>query len=137
MPQHDTSSAAARVAERFVFVYGSLRQGGSNDITRLVPAPRWVGRAVIAGTLFDLGPYPGAVLGGAGRVVGEVYAISAALERRLDEIEEVHQHDEYLRREIQVEVEGRALPCLVYEINSRVPRREGVHLLPAGDWLAR
>lgn len=70
-----------------VFVYGTLRRGDDNDITRLLPAPRLVGHAHVAGTLHHLGAYPGIVLGGPGRVLGEVYAITPALEATLDEIE--------------------------------------------------
>ena len=55
-----------------VFVYGTLRRGDDNDITRLLPAPRLVGHAHVAGTLHHLGAYPGIVLGGPGRVLGEV-----------------------------------------------------------------
>ena len=36
---------------RCVFVYGTLRQGCSNDITRLQPAARFVGLAQVAGIL--------------------------------------------------------------------------------------
>ena len=49
-------------ATRYVFVYGTLRRGGSNDITRLVPSPRWVGTAQVAGQMYNLGAYPGLVL---------------------------------------------------------------------------
>ena len=50
-------------ATRHVFVYGTLRRGGSNDITRLAPAPRFVGSAQLAGQMYDLGAYPGLILG--------------------------------------------------------------------------
>eukprot|EP01041_Mallomonas_annulata_P027043 gene27043-48537_t len=65
---------------RCVFVYGTLRLGGSNDITRLQPAPRFVGPAQVAGVLYHLAAYPGLLLGGDQWVVGEVYAIEPALE---------------------------------------------------------
>lgn len=74
-------------APRHVFVYGTLRRGGSNDITRLSPAPRWLGFAQVAGMLFHLGAYPGMTLGGDRPVHGEVYAIEPALETVLDAIE--------------------------------------------------
>ncbi len=121
---------------RHVFVYGTLRQGGANDITRLAPAPRFVGNGRIAGTMFDFGRYPGVVLGGEGRVVGEVYAIAPALERLLDEIEEVYpqQTDEYFRREVDVVLDGRPVCCLVYEINPAYVA--GKRVIPQGDWLA-
>jgi len=93
---------SASTGERYVFVYGTLRRGDDNDITLRQPVPRFVGEACIAGTLYHLGAYPGAVLGGSGVVLGEVYAISPALERDLDELEAVYpqQTDEYAKREI-------------------------------------
>lgn len=69
------------------FVYGTLRRGDDNHITRLSPAPQFIGEASIAGTMYHLGAYPGVTLGGLGRVVGEVYAVSDALEKKLDAIE--------------------------------------------------
>lgn len=120
---------------RHVFVYGTLRRGDDNDITRLRPPPTFVGTAVIAGTMFDLGAYPGVRLGDSGRVLGEVYAISPELEAVLDEIEAVYpqQRDEYFRRVIPVAVQGRTLPCIVYEINPQyvIDRR----VLSGGDWV--
>lgn len=137
MPQPDSRSA--ETADRHVFVYGTLRRGGSNDITRLLPAPLCLGAAEIAGRMYDFGRYPGVVLGGQSRVVGEVYAISAALERVLDEIEEVYpqQSDEYLRREVAVTVGGQSVSCLVYAINPRYVQVRSALLLPGGDWLLR
>ena len=127
--------------DRHVFVYGTLRRGGDNDITRLHPAPVWVGTATIKGVLYDLGRYPGVVVGdeesvdGVGDVVGEVYAITPALERVLDEIEELYpqQTQEYAKRELAVSVNGRCLQCLVYEI--ALDRVQGKPRLVSGDWM--
>lgn len=127
--------------DRHVFVYGTLRRGGDNDITRLHPAPVWVGTATIKGVLYDLGRYPGVVVGdeesvdGVGDVVGEVYAITPALERVLDEIEELYpqQTQEYAKRELAVSVNGRSLQCLVYEI--ALDRVQGKPRLVSGDWM--
>ena len=137
MPQPDSSPTDT--ADRHVFVYGTLRCGGSNDITRLLPAPRWLGEAEIAGSMYDFGRYPGVVLGGQGRVVGEVYAISAELERLLDEIEEVYpqQSDEYFRREVSITVGGQSVSCLIYAINPRYVEVRNAPLLPGGDWMLR
>lgn len=126
--------------ERHVFVYGTLRRGGSNDITRLQPAPRFVGMAQVPGALYTLGAYPGLRLDGHGPqdvcVVGEVYAITPALEVVLDAIEGVEaqarDEDEYAKRDIDVVVNGQTLRCLMYEIHPRhavVPAR-----LHHGDW---
>lgn len=126
---------------RYVFVYGTLRRGEVRDITRLQPAPAFVGRGSVAGALYDLGPYPGLLLGGAGRVTGEIYAISDELERLLDEIEEVWplQTGEYSKREVEVQREGAGSAagpvCLVYEIDAS--RLAACPVIASGDWRAR
>jgi gamma-glutamylcyclotransferase (GGCT)/AIG2-like uncharacterized protein YtfP len=131
MPDPTTAS----LAERLFFVYGTLRQGGENDITRLTPAPRWVGAALIHGVMHHLGAYPGVVLGGEYSVVGEVYAISTQLEAKLDAIEAEYpaQPDEYSKRSITVIVNGQPLVCSVYEINSKYVVDKPV--IASGDWL--
>lgn len=122
---------------RHVFVYGTLRRGEANDINRLQPTPRFVGAARIQGEMFHLGRYPGVVLGSPGWVVGEVYAITPALEQQLDVIEEVYpqQTDEYVKREVPVPVDGKVLMCLVYEINPHYTK--GRPRIATGDWVRR
>ncbi|WP_295532260.1 gamma-glutamylcyclotransferase [uncultured Pseudacidovorax sp.] len=123
---------------RTVFVYGTLRRGGSNDIHRFgLPAPRFRGTGHIAGVLYDLGPYPGVLLGGEGRVVGEVYEVVPEVERALDALEEVRDDDEgeYRRRQaLAVLDDGRQVACLVYEIHPRRARERPV--IASGDWIA-
>jgi gamma-glutamylcyclotransferase (GGCT)/AIG2-like uncharacterized protein YtfP len=146
---------------RHVFVYGTLRRGDDNDITRLLPAPQYVGESVIVGVMYHLGAYPGVILGkpaageggeggegGAdgldgregregreGRIIGEVYAIEPALEARLDEIEMIYpqQRDEYFKRDIRVAVGGKQLDCIVYEINPTYVTNRPV--IGSGDWV--
>ena len=120
---------------RYVFVYGTLRRGGLNDITRLRPAPRFVGEAQVAGVLYHLGRYPGVILGGESWVKGEVYAITAALEAILDDIEDLGENptDEYAKRKVAVNVHGNLLQCLVYEINPRYVT--AAMPISHGDWL--
>jgi gamma-glutamylcyclotransferase (GGCT)/AIG2-like uncharacterized protein YtfP len=120
-----------------VFVYGTLRRGEANDINRLRPPPRYLGPARIRGALYDLGPYPGVILGGAGWVWGEIYAITPELERQLDVIEDVAPvpSGEYMRRHLDVELEGRRVHCLVYEIDAQ--RVQGRPRIVSGDWLQR
>ena len=125
---------APSTTQRHVFVYGTLRRGDDNDITRLKPEPLFVGSAAIAGTLYDLGAYPGIRLGGEGLVHGEVYAIALELEEQLDEIEELYpqQRDEYFKRIVPVAVQERTFACIVYEINPKYV--VGRAILPGGDW---
>lgn len=128
------------VPASLVFVYGTLRKGGSNDINRLVPPPAFCGCSMVPGRLFDLGAYPGLLLAngpdeGGSAVSGEVYAIEPALERQLDLIEGIQGRpdDEYFRRQVSVNVEGQSCVCLVYEIN---PERVNGHpLIDHGDWI--
>ncbi|MDR3453242.1 MAG: gamma-glutamylcyclotransferase [Rhodoferax sp.] len=138
LPGPGADGAATRVLQRYVFVYGTLRQGDDNDITRLLPAPRYIGTATVMGVMYHLGGYPGVVLGAgakAGPVTGEVYAIEAALERRLDEIEELYpqQKDEYFKRLVPVQMAGQRLLCVCYEINPRYTA--GARVIASGDWV--
>lgn len=127
--------------ERQVFVYGTLRRGGANDITLLTPAPRFVGRGAVWGTLYHLGGYPGLVLDGAipgstpTTIAGEVYAVSPALERTLDEIEGLYPvpNGEYIKREVPVEVAGNQVVCIVYEVAPLHVKNR--HVITCGDWL--
>jgi gamma-glutamylcyclotransferase (GGCT)/AIG2-like uncharacterized protein YtfP len=123
--------------ERHVFVYGTLRRGGRNDINRLAPAPHYVGMGEVRGVLYHFDRYPGLTLGGeqAVTVVGEVYRIAPELEAVLDAIEQVvpGADSEYFKREVEVEVAGGRMACLVYEINpARVRDREPIG---HGDWI--
>lgn len=68
-----------------LFVYGTLMRGHSAH--RLMTGLRWLGPAQAAGTLYDLGPWPG-FQPGEGVVEGELYAIDApAALLRLDDWE--------------------------------------------------
>lgn len=118
-----------------VFVYGTLRRGDDNDINRLTPPPVFVASATIKGQLFHLGRYPGMLLGGDADVTGEVYVITPALERKLDEIEELYpqQTDEYFKRTVVVQIDERAISCIVYEINPAYV--VGKPLIHGGDWV--
>lgn len=137
MPQSTKSDGlpGARTSPRHVFVYGTLRRGGRNDIARFRPEPFHVADAAIAGALYDLGAYPGVVLGGEGRVVGEIYSIEPEVEAALDVLEEVADDDtgEYIRRHVMVEAGAQQFECLVYEIHpSRIAGRA---VIRSGDWI--
>ena len=119
-----------------VFVYGTLRRGGVNDINRLSPSPRFMGITQVAGRLVSLGDYPGIQLGKGGYVVGEVYAISAELEMLLDQIEGLLPipDGQYRKKYIQVSLGAQDFFCLIYEATAKTWAR-GVPLL-SGDWMA-
>ncbi|MGJ7580158.1 gamma-glutamylcyclotransferase family protein [Variovorax sp. RHLX14] len=133
---------ASGTPDRFVFVYGTLRRGGSNDIERRHPDARYVASAHISATLHDLGAYPGAVLdestGDARRMVrGEIYRIDESIERALDILEEVAEDGsgEYLKRRVDVKTSSAEYSCLIYEIS--LSRVEGRPVIASGDWFVR
>ena len=70
-----------------VFVYGTLRRGGRNDIQRYQPLPRFVTNARIRGRLYHLGRYPGLALGQGDWVQGEVYEVAPSVLVQLDHLE--------------------------------------------------
>lgn len=122
---------------RHVFVYGTLREGEARDINRLRPAPRRLGTARIPGMLYNLGQYPGLLLGPVGSVHGEVYEISAELERLLDQIEEVwpQPSGEYHKREqvLRLDRTNEEIRCIVYEVVA--DRLADALVIGGGDWV--
>ena len=61
----------------FVFFYGSLitGQSGREELPGIEKMISLISQASVAGTLFDLGDYPGLILSDRGLVFGEVYRI--------------------------------------------------------------
>ncbi|MCG1055355.1 gamma-glutamylcyclotransferase [Mycetohabitans sp. B5] len=125
-----------------VFVYGTLRENEANDIGRAAQRsgtvqPRWLGRGSVKGTLYDLGAYPGLVPDtAAGEVYGDVFEIDEALLPVLDKIEEVFPHHprEFQRNLIQVQLNGRLLPCQFYPVDAA--STVGRTPIECGDWVA-
>ncbi|MBL8385571.1 MAG: gamma-glutamylcyclotransferase [Burkholderiales bacterium] len=122
-----------------LFVYGTLRRGGSNDIGRLVPEAKRLSVARVRGTLYDLGAYPALVISAAaGWVAGEVYAVPDAGWPRLDALEGVaddrHPDGEYFRVVASVELQdGSTAECEIYVANPAVLRLD--RPIASGDWL--
>ncbi|MCG7498710.1 gamma-glutamylcyclotransferase [Vibrio sp. Of7-15] len=70
-----------------VFVYGTLREGESNH--GLLESSEYLGscQTLPQFALFDLGPYPAAILGKTA-IVGEVYRVDILTMANLDQLEE-------------------------------------------------
>jgi gamma-glutamylcyclotransferase (GGCT)/AIG2-like uncharacterized protein YtfP len=135
---------------QYVFVYGTLRAGESNDIHRAaerhgLAQPVLIGAGHAPGRLFDFGAYPGLVPGlapdtSAPSVRGDVYRIEDAFVPVLDEIEEVVPGVDGLFRpervHIAVEGQGRVqlVDCLIYSVSGRAV--EGLAEIEGGDWVA-
>ena len=84
-----------------VFVYGTLRRGGSNHF-RMAGA-EFASPAMVKGRLYQIDWFPGLVLDEtAGDVVGEIYQVSDALLQSLDAFE----GPEYRRVMVEVKCGG-------------------------------
>ena len=124
-----------------VAVYGTLREGGSNDIRRFQPGIACVGITWLQGSLWDMGQWPGLQLDGSGQVLAEVYPLHAALEQQLDRLEDIWPRDlgQYRKQVLTQAVQlgnrqSVTRQVLVYEALPTAlvdcPR------VPASDWLA-
>jgi gamma-glutamylcyclotransferase (GGCT)/AIG2-like uncharacterized protein YtfP len=129
-----------------LFVYGTLRaDAGGPAHARLMRGVRPVGRATIAGVLYDAGRYPAAVPSddASARITGELYAVDAdaadALLAALDDYEGVDAahpaRSLFVRRVTETEREdGMRITAWVYFYNRPV---DGLPRVVSGDWLRR
>jgi gamma-glutamylcyclotransferase (GGCT)/AIG2-like uncharacterized protein YtfP len=123
-----------------VFVYGTLRAGEANDLTRLQPRPSFLGLGVVRGRLFDYGHHPGLVLDeGGATVLGEVYRCAPELIPVLDRIElDYPERPGLFRRSwSDVSCDRGTHRCLLYEVTDRGATSRG-ELPPAEpvDWVS-
>jgi len=127
---------------QYVFVYGTLRAGETNDIGLAaarhgISAPRLIARAAVAGRLYDFGDCPGLVPDESGGPVrGDVYEIDDALIPVLDEIEGVQPGVDsvFKPRELTINIAGREVQCFFYPVEEASAR--GRTRIEAGDWIS-
>ncbi len=77
-------------SEHTVFVYGTLKRGNRTRGLDSIPGAQFVGAATTAQaefTLWDLGAYPAAQMGGHNRIQGEVWQVNDQVFQMLDDIE--------------------------------------------------
>jgi gamma-glutamylcyclotransferase (GGCT)/AIG2-like uncharacterized protein YtfP len=111
--------------DELLFVYGTLRRGGSHhDLLHGAPMlGDWTSGPHF--DLLDMGPYP-ALIGGRGRVSGEIYRIGSHMLPALDAYEGCP--GDYRRERIHTPF-GEAW---VYLWDRPAP---AVSVIPGGDWL--
>ena len=116
---------------RYVFVYGTLRNGEVNDIGHAaarhrIAAPTLLGAVALPGELYDFGTYPGMIAGSADKslVWGDVYEVDDRLVPVLDEIERVYPGVDSLFKpeDVIVELGGRQYACLYYPVAAHAVR---------------
>lgn len=115
-------------AER-VFVYGTLRRGGSNHF-RMEKA-EFVTMGTVKGRLYRIDWYPGLVLDAlADGIVGEIYQMSPAVLEELDRFEGA----EYRRLQTQVRLaDGPTVSAWIWEWIGPVDESKRIS---SGDWFA-
>ena len=122
------------MARANLFVYGTLRRGSNNEPARLLQGQaRFTGHARMAGRLYGLGRYPGAVpaINKDEFVRGEVYQVDDP-DRLLETLDEYEGADfERAIASVQLD-DGGKVECWVYLYVARKPGR----LIESGDWLA-
>jgi gamma-glutamylcyclotransferase (GGCT)/AIG2-like uncharacterized protein YtfP len=135
----------AAAATTHLFVYGTLRRDfagayGCAERTRLHARTTWLCRASVTGTLFDLGDYPGVIIGDdqAGEVKGDILRLrgpTRTLFSWLDAYEGLSpdgRSGEYERRVATARTQTRAFDCWIYVL--RAPPRQA-RVIANGDWV--
>lgn len=118
-----------------VFVYGTLRQGGSNHFR--MAGGRYVGNGHVSGRLYRIDWYPGLMLDpDAGKVFGEVFDVT---------LEQLHELDIFEGLSAG-EVEGSEYRRVLTDVSDGVGMTHAwvwewigpvdeTRLIPSGDWL--
>ncbi len=119
-----------------VFVYGTLRKGGSNHF-RMVGTD-FVGSGRISGKMFRIDWYPALVAGGESFVRGELYRANDETLEALDEFEGItpgaREPREYRRVKVPVTLDsGETEDTWVWEW---IGSLDGAESLDGEDWLA-
>jgi gamma-glutamylcyclotransferase (GGCT)/AIG2-like uncharacterized protein YtfP len=119
-----------------VFVYGTLRRGGSNHFR--MDGAEFVGPGTIAGRIYKIDWYPALVLGGENSVKGELYRVCAEHLRALDVFEGIvpgeGESREYRRVKVQVSLDSvKKESAWVWEW---IGDTSSAVALDTGDWLA-
>ena len=119
-----------------VFVYGTLRRGGSNAFR--MDGAEFVAAAEVPGRLYQISWYPGLVLdGGKETVTGDLYRVGAEQIKALDDFEGISANEvegaEYRRVKATVLIERtEAVSAWVYEWKGPVDEEKRI---PSGDWV--
>lgn len=124
----------------FLFVYGTLRPDHDGPMARkLLAEARHIGPAWTEGVLYSLGIYPGFVPGGAGMVLGDLFALVDAdvTLAWLDDYEECAAHNpqprEYRRLTTMVQRPDGPVAAWTY---AYIRDPSGLPVIADGDFLA-
>ncbi|MGH8048384.1 MAG: gamma-glutamylcyclotransferase family protein [Chthoniobacterales bacterium] len=122
-----------------IFLYGTLRRGGTRDVLRHYGGAEFIGEARVRGVLHDFLDYPGLRLSADDVWVrGELFAVTAETLARLDEWEGIDpatpDDGDYRRVRLIVELDGAPQECWGYE--ARLEKVADRPVIESGDWIA-
>lgn len=129
----------AEATRETVFVYGTLRRGGSN--ARRLAGAKFLGSGAVRGRLYRVSWYPGAVLdaAGDGSVRGDLWEIPAKILPELDAFEGLPPGEtegaEYRRVRVTVEAADSGGPPREAWMWEWIGGLKGLEEMPGGDWL--
>lgn len=119
----------------YVFVYGTLRRGASNDFR--MDGARFLGRGTVRGRMYRVSWYPAVIVGGEERVHGEVYEVDERHLVALDRFEgigpEASEPMEYERVRVMVQMEGGGQKEVW--IWNWIGVGQDKSAIPGGDWI--
>jgi gamma-glutamylcyclotransferase (GGCT)/AIG2-like uncharacterized protein YtfP len=119
------------MSRHLVFVYGSLRRGGTNAMSELFPQAQFIGDGMVSGSLYDLGEYPGLLLNESNSfVIGEVYEVDDELLTTLDHFEA---GSDYWRQ--QVEISLGAVTSMGWTYEPKPGLCSDRKIISSGDWI--
>lgn len=117
--------------KHLVFVYGTLRRGGAQAMSKSFPSSKFIANAKVSGSLYDLGAFPGLLLDESNSLVtGEVYEVDDEILNRLDDMEA---SSDYWRKQVEISLGTYRRTCWIYAPN---PQSYSLHtLITSGDWI--
>jgi gamma-glutamylcyclotransferase (GGCT)/AIG2-like uncharacterized protein YtfP len=121
-----------KLDQRNIFIYGTLCQGGSAH--HVMDGGKFLANGSIIGKIFHIDQYPGLILGGEQRVIGELYQVNDHLLVKLDRYEGCYESPaHYLREEVEILLEnGEIQLAQVYVFQLLEPHHEAIE---SGDWI--
>jgi gamma-glutamylcyclotransferase (GGCT)/AIG2-like uncharacterized protein YtfP len=109
---------------QYLFVYGTLRKGFEPpSIAETAEKLKFVSEGFVYGNLYDLGPYTTVILGGEGKVFGQILELPEDWEtlQKLDEYEGFEpnniENSLFVRKLTAARIPDGKIECWVYEYN--------------------
>lgn len=117
--------------KHLVFVYGSLRRGSAQSMSARFPNSKFIADAKVNGSLYDLGAFPGLLLGESNSlIIGEVYEVDDEILNKLDDFEA---SSNYWRKQVEISLGTHRKVCWTYEPN---PESYSARTsITSGDWI--